>query len=119
MAANEDQALVSRPNHYSPTERQDIPDQLLAALRKDQNITGVLIVGSGAEGFDDVYSDIDLCAVIAQARDVHPTFQEWGEKLNQLLPVFYCGRSGDRVAQFDTRDRCCATRTDVESAVRA
>ena len=54
-----------------------------------KRITGLLVVGSGAEGFEDVYSDIDLCAVTTSADDVRPAFQEWGVKIREMLPVFH------------------------------
>jgi hypothetical protein len=90
-AAN--QKSISKQNHFSPDERQSILDQLVASLQEDQKIGGVLVVGSGSEGFEDVYSDIDLCVVIVQPQDVYPVFHEWGTRLKQLLPVFYCGES--------------------------
>ncbi len=80
-------------NHFSPTERQDVLNKILSSLRKDPRVTGVLIVGSGSVGFEDVYSDIDLCVVITKTEDVKPTFLAWGDKLRQMLPVFYCGQS--------------------------
>ncbi len=82
---------VPGANHFSPAERQGILDRLIAALEEDQAVAGALIVGSAAEGFDDVYSDIDLCAVVAHPEDVYPTSQAWGSRLEQLLPVFFSG----------------------------
>jgi len=82
-----------KQNHFTPAERQGILDQLLAALGEDPRVAGVLVVGSGAEGFEDVYSDVDLCVVIDQAQNVQPAFREWGEKFRASLPVFYCGES--------------------------
>ena len=75
--------------HYSPAEREATLNRLLTALRNDQCITGLLVVGSGAEGFEDIYSDIDLCAVTTSADDVRPAFQEWGVKIREILPVFH------------------------------
>ena len=75
--------------HYSPTTREAPLNRLLTALQSDQRIAGLLIVGSGAEGFEDVYSDIDLCAVTTFADDVRPAFQEWGVKIREMLPVFH------------------------------
>lgn len=75
--------------HYSPTTREATLNRLLTALQSDQRIAGLLIVGSGAEGFEDVYSDIDLCAVTTFADDVRPAFQEWGVKIREMLPVFH------------------------------
>jgi hypothetical protein len=90
---NESPSTVPISKHFSPSERQQILDRLLSSLRGDQRVQGVLTVGSGSEGFADIYSDIDLCVVIAQGEDVYSTFESWREKLEQLLPIFYCGKS--------------------------
>lgn len=76
-------------SHYSPATRAAILDRLLTALRSDKRLAGLLVVGSGAEGFEDDHSDIDLCAVTTSADDVRPAFQEWGEKVHQMLPMFH------------------------------
>lgn len=75
--------------HYSPATREAILDRLLTALQSDKRLVGLLVVGSGAEGFEDDHSDIDLCAVTTSADDVRPAFQEWGEKIRQMLPTFH------------------------------
>ncbi len=85
--------MMERPDqtdtHYSPATREAILDRLLNALRSDKRLVGLLVVGSGAEGFEDDHSDIDLCAVTTSADDVRPAFQEWGEKIRQMLPTFH------------------------------
>ena len=86
---NTHQTDTDRPYHYSPAERESTLNRLLTALRSDQRIAGLLVVGSGAEDFADVYSDIDLCAVTTSADDVRPAFQEWGVKIREMLPVFH------------------------------
>ena len=75
--------------HYSPATREAILDRLLTALQSDKRLAGLLVVGSGAEGFEDAHSDIDLCAVTTSADDVRPAFQEWGEKIREMLPMFH------------------------------
>ena len=75
--------------HYSPATREAILELLLTALQSDKRLVGLLVVGSGAEGFEDDHSDIDLCAVTTSADDVRPAFQEWGEKIRQMLPTFH------------------------------
>ena len=75
--------------HYSPATREATLNRLLAALQNDKRLSGLLIVGSGAEGFEDAHSDIDLCAVTTSADDVRPAFQEWGVKIHDMLPVFH------------------------------
>ena len=54
---------IHQTDHYSPAIREAILNRLLTALQSDTRVTGLLVVGSGAEGFEDVHSDIDLCAV--------------------------------------------------------
>lgn len=76
-------------HHYSPATREAILNRLLTTLQSDQRLTGLLVVGSGAEGFEDVHSDIDVCAVTTSAKDVKSAFQEWGVKIHEMLPVFH------------------------------
>lgn len=80
---------VHQTTHCSPATRAAILDRLLTALQSDERITGLLVVGSGAEGFEDAHSDIDLCAVTTSVDDVRTAFQEWGLKIHELLPVFH------------------------------
>lgn len=75
--------------HYSPATREAILNRLLTALQNDKRLAGLLIVGSGAEGFEDAHSDIDLCAVTTLADDVRPAFQEWGVKIHEMLSMFH------------------------------
>lgn len=88
MTKHTDQTDTDHSYHYSPATREAILDRLLTALQSDKRITGVVVVGSGAEGFEDIYSDIDVCAVTAFADDVKPAFQEWGVKIQEMLPMF-------------------------------
>ena len=75
--------------HYTPATRETTLNRLLTALRSDKRLSGLLIVGSGAEGFEDDHSDIDLCAVTTSADDVRAAFEEWGVKIREMLPVFH------------------------------
>ncbi len=83
------QAGIEHFPHFSPIERDEILNRLVTALRNDNRVAGLVVVGSGAEGFEDVYSDIDLCAVTTLADDVRPAFQEWGIKIREMLPIFH------------------------------
>ena len=60
---------------------------ILNALKKDGRIGGVVLVGSGAVGFQDEYSDIDLSVVVGNRGNIEAVFQEWGEKFRQELPL--------------------------------
>ncbi len=75
---------------FSPAERQGTLNRILTALQGDDRIAGVLIVGSGAIGFDDIYSDIDLSVVVAEENNVLPVFREWRTWIKELLPVIHC-----------------------------
>jgi len=75
---------------FSPEERQQVLDRILAALRTDSRIAGVVIVGSGAEGFEDGYSDLDLSVVVAVDDDVLPVYREWKSRIQELFPVVSC-----------------------------
>jgi hypothetical protein len=46
-----------------------------------------VLVGSGAVGFQDEYSDIDLSVVVGSRGNIEAVFQEWGEKFRQELPL--------------------------------
>jgi predicted nucleotidyltransferase len=74
---------------FSPEERQSVLDRILLALRSDSRIAGVLIVGSGAGGFEDRYSDIDLSVVVAEEDEVLPVFGEWRGWIEQLFPIVH------------------------------
>jgi len=72
---------------FSSEERADILNRILDALKTDDRIAGVLIVGSGAVGFDDDYSDIDLSVVVAEEDNVHPVFCKYREIFEKLLSI--------------------------------
>ena len=74
---------------YSPEYRQSTLDRVLDALDADERITGVLVVGSGAVGFDDNYSDVDLCIVCPDDQTLS-IYQDWRERFEKLLPVIHC-----------------------------
>jgi predicted nucleotidyltransferase len=73
--------------HFTPAERQQVLDTLLAGLQADPRIAGVLIVGSGAEGFIDAHSDIDLAVVLHARAQVEPAFLDWDARLHTEFPV--------------------------------
>ena len=74
---------------YSLEYRQATLDRALDALEADERITGVIIVGSGAVGFDDDYSDIDLC-IVCPDDATQAIYEDWGERFEKLLPVIGC-----------------------------
>ena len=75
---------------FSPAWREHVLDRTLSLLEADARIAGAIIVGSGAVGFEDKYSDIDLCVVIAEEHDAVAVFQSWRQIIEQSLPVIHC-----------------------------
>lgn len=72
---------------FTPEERQQTLDQMLTALQTDDRIAGVLVVGTGAVGFADRYSDIDLAVVVHTAADAPPVYDYWRAEFKTRLPV--------------------------------
>lgn len=49
---------------FSGKYRENALEKIIEMLKNDMRIMAVIVVGSGAKGFSDVFSDIDLCIVI-------------------------------------------------------
>lgn len=60
---------------FSPAERARLRDELVAAARADERISGVALTGSAAVGAEDPWSDIDLA--LGVAGDVEPVIADW------------------------------------------
>jgi len=76
-------------SHFTAESRQKTLDSVLEALEADERVIGVIVVGSGAAGFDDDLSDIDLC-VVASDEDAESVFRDWRGRFEGLLPVVHC-----------------------------
>lgn len=87
MVKDADQRKFGETTIFSADERREILDRILLNFEDDDRITGVLVVGSGAVGFDDDYSDIDLCIVIAKEADVFNVLRDWKGRIEDLFPV--------------------------------
>jgi len=72
---------------FTEVERLAALEILLGAMRKDERLAGVLLVGSAAEGFDDRFSDIDLTVVVDDQFPVPILFAAWKNRIAELLPV--------------------------------
>jgi hypothetical protein len=71
---------------FNSEYRKNTLSLVYEALKKDGRIIGALLVGSGAVGFRDEYSDLDL-AVVVEEDTVDVVYQEWEAKIIQLAPV--------------------------------
>lgn len=74
---------------FTPSEREKILKHLLTVYKKDDRITGIILVGSGAIGFTDEYSDIDIVAVVDPHYSTQVVFQEWVQRISEELPVIH------------------------------
>lgn len=72
---------------FTPFDREKILQQILAGLEPDHRILSVVLVGSGAIGFNDEFSDIDLVAVVDPQYPATDIFQDWVQRLRDDQPV--------------------------------
>lgn len=75
---------------FTPQDRARVLDLLLAQLAQDERIAAALVVGSGAHGFLDEHSDIDLAAVVADGVVVREVWDDWRQRAGELLTVWAC-----------------------------
>jgi hypothetical protein len=73
--------------------RQDVLDRLLGALQADERLAGAVLVGSGAGGFHDDESDIDLVAAVRPDQDVVAVYLQWPEVVGRLFPILHLSES--------------------------
>jgi hypothetical protein len=55
---------------FSPEDRDRLRDQVIAAARADERITGGAVTGSAAGGTQDAWSDVDLFFGVADAEQI-------------------------------------------------
>jgi predicted nucleotidyltransferase len=66
---------------FGTSERDDLRDRLIAAARDDERITAAAIVGSGARGAEDAWSDIDLALRLSERLEPHDVAGDWTTKM--------------------------------------
>jgi predicted nucleotidyltransferase len=77
-----------------PVVRNTLLTRLVGVLREDKRLAGAVLVGSGAVGFLDAESDLDVVVAVANGHDATTVYQEWGLRLEARLPVVYRARAG-------------------------
>lgn len=73
----------------SPEQRSEVLLRLRDALQEDVRLAGTVLVGSGAIGFLDDESDIDVVAVVDSGHDALAVFEDWALKVPRLFPVLH------------------------------
>lgn len=62
---------------FAPDDRTHLRDELLERARHDTSVAGAALVGSGATGREDDWSDIDLALQVTVDGDVDAVVAEW------------------------------------------
>src|SRR5262249_31456028 len=66
---------------FTPEERAQLRDGLIAATRADTRITGAALTGSAAAGAEDRWSDIDLALAVAASADPGRLVADWTDRV--------------------------------------
>ena len=72
---------------FTEKERSDILEQITAYLKSRENVLSVILVGSGANGFRDKLSDIDLTIAADDKTDINAFLSEYQHYLNDKFDV--------------------------------
>lgn len=66
---------------FSPDERAELRDALIAAARADDRITAAALVGSAVRGAEDAWSDIDLMFRLADGLSPDDVADDWATRM--------------------------------------
>jgi hypothetical protein len=66
---------------FSVTQREQLRDRLVAAARADTRITAAAVVGSGALGHEDRWSDIDLALRLTDGHEPGDVAAAWTSRM--------------------------------------
>ncbi len=78
---------VDESKLYDAAYRKRVVEIVTQALIEDERISGALLVGSGAKGFRDRYSDVDLTILVDDEARLEEIYTDWWIRLHALLPV--------------------------------
>ncbi|MEJ2750379.1 MAG: aminoglycoside 6-adenylyltransferase [Anaerolineae bacterium] len=86
-------------SYFSADDRDNILRWIVAETQKDASFAGCVLVGSGAVGFTDEYSDIDLVVVVRDSCPFERVSEEWKQHVLDHLPVLAhtTGLRADRI----------------------
>jgi predicted nucleotidyltransferase len=71
----------------TPEERNEILDKLVEALKQRDFIRGIALIGSGAKGFIDIYSDVDLLVLLKDDAIFQLSYLKVKEEIESLFRV--------------------------------
>lgn len=81
---------------FTEEYRSGALEQIIDFLKSHNDVLSVIIVGSGAKGFRDIYSDIDLTVVINDKTNIDTFILEYQLYLNNKFNVMINHRVGER-----------------------
>jgi len=74
---------------YTPDERDAIATRLVELLAADERIARAELGGSGASGYADRWSDVDVTVIARDGVDHRVLADSWGERMYELFPVVH------------------------------
>lgn len=76
---------------YTPEQRESVLATIVWQAEQDERVESCVLVGSGARGFADEFSDIDVCIVADDDTDVRSLADDWRKWTEASLSVAgYC-----------------------------
>ena len=74
---------------YTPEERDEVAARLRELLAGDERVADVRLGGSGAHGFADRWSDVDLVVTAAQGVEQQQLADSWVARIYEAVPVVH------------------------------
>ena len=74
---------------YTPEERDEVAAQLRELLAGDERVADVRLGGSGAHGYADRWSDVDLVVTAAQGVEQQTLADSWVTRIYEAMPVVH------------------------------
>ena len=74
---------------YTPEERDEVAAQLRELLAGDERVADVRLGGSGAHGYADRWSDVDLVVTAAQGVEQQTLADSWVTRIYEAVPVVH------------------------------
>ncbi len=68
--------------------RLELIENVRALLESDPRINGLVLIGSGAVGFRDEISDVDLMAAVVSGLDAADVSDDLANRLRSALPLY-------------------------------
>jgi hypothetical protein len=74
---------------YTPDERDEVATRLIDLVSADKRVERAELAGSGAEGYHDRWSDVDVVVTVRVGVDQLEVADDWVPRLYEALPVIH------------------------------